>query len=396
LSVVQFNFPTPIKFGAGAVALLAETLREFGVARPLIVTDRGIVSLPPVTAPARALADAGLCVQVFGGIWGNPTASQAEAGAAAYKEHGADGIIAIGGGAALDVAKCIAVLAKHPGTLLEYDAFLPKPRPIDRDVPPIFTVPTTAGTGSEVGRSAVVSDDVTHQKKIIFSPKLLAKRVFLDPELTLSLPAKVTAATGMDALTHCVESYLHPMFHPMCDGIALEGLRLIARSLPRAVAFAKRVEAGDAAALADPTHIEARGEMLCAAMMGAVAFQKDLGVVHSCAHSLSTVADLHHGLANGIMIVVGMRFNKPVSAVKMATMAATVGAKDATADGFIAWLDTFRTELGIPRSLRAVGVTDAQVDALIENALADVCHTFGPRQPVTAQDFRQLFEEALG
>jgi alcohol dehydrogenase class IV len=391
LSVVQFNFPTPIKFGPGAVALLAETLREFGVTRPLIVTDRGIVSLPPVTGPARALA-----VQVFGGIWGNPTASQAEAGAAAYKAHGADGIVAIGGGAALDVAKCIAVLAKHPGTLLEYDAFLPNPRPIDLDVPPIFTVPTTAGTGSEVGRSAVVSDDVSHQKKIIFSPKLLAKRVFLDPELTLSLPAKVTAATGMDALTHCVESYLHPMFHPMCDGIALEGLRLIARSLPSAVAFAQRVEAADAAALTDPAHIEARGEMLCAAMMGAVAFQKDLGVVHSCAHSLSTVADLHHGLANGIMIVAGMRFNKPVSAVKMATMAATVGAKDATADGFIAWLDAFRGQIGIPRSLRAVGVTEAQLPALIENAMADVCHTFGPRQPVTAQDFRQLFEEALG
>jgi alcohol dehydrogenase class IV len=396
LSVVQFNFPTPIKYGPGAVALLADTLREFGVARPLIVTDRGIVSLPPVIGPARALADAGLAVRVFGGIWGNPTASQAEAGAAAYQAHGADGIVAIGGGAALDVAKCIAVLAKHPGTLLEYDAFLPKPRPIDLDVPPIFTVPTTAGTGSEVGRSAVVSDDITHQKKIIFSPKLLAKRVFLDPELSLSLPAKVTAATGMDALTHCVESYLHPMFHPMCDGIALEGLRLIARSLPRAVAFAQRVEGGDAAALADPAHVEARGEMLCAAMMGAVAFQKDLGVVHSCAHSLSTVADLHHGLANGIMIVVGMRFNKPVSAVKMATMAATVGAKDTTADGFIAWLDAFRSEIGIPRSLRAVGVTDAQLPALIENALADVCHTFGPRQPVTAQDFRQLFEEALG
>ncbi len=396
MSVVQFNFPTPIKYGAGAVALLAETLREFGVARPLIVTDKGIVSLPPVTGPARALADAGLAVQVFGGIWGNPTASQAEAGADAYKAHGADGIVAIGGGAALDVAKCVAVLANHPGKLLEYDAFLAQPRPIDRDVPPIFTVPTTAGTGSEVGRSAVVSDDVTHQKKIVFSPKLLAKRVFLDPELTLSLPAKVTAATGMDALTHCVESYLHPMFHPMCDGIALEGLRLIARSLPRAVTFAKRIETGDAAALADPAHLAARGEMLCAAMMGAVAFQKDLGLVHSCAHSLSTVADLHHGLANGIMIVAGMRFNKPVSAAKMATMATTVGAKDRTADGFIEWLDAFRGEIGIPRSLRAVGVTDAQLSALVDNALADACHTFGPRQPVTAQDFRQLFEEALG
>jgi len=396
VSVVQFNFPTPIKFGPGAVALLADTLREFGVARPLIVTDKGILNLPPVTGPARALAEAGLAVQVFGGIWGNPTAAQGEAGAVAYKAHRADGIVAIGGGAALDIAKCVAVLAEHPGKLLEYDAFLPNPRPIDLNVPPIFTVPTTAGTGSEVGRSAVVSDDVTHQKKIVFSPKLLAKRVFLDPELTLSLPAKVTAATGMDALTHCVESYLHPMFHPMCDGIALEGLRLIARSLPRAVAFAARVEAGDASALSEPAHVEARGEMLCAAMMGAVAFQKDLGVVHSCAHSLSTVADLHHGLANALMIVAGMRFYQSVSAAKMATIAAVVGAKDASADGFIAWLDAFRGEIGIPRSLRALGVSEAQLPALVENALADVCHTFGPRQPVTADDFRQLFQEALG
>ena len=395
MAIVQFNFPTPIKYGPGAVGLLPETLREFGVARPLIVTDRGIAALPPVTGPAQRLRDGDFAVDVFGGIWGNPTASQAEAGGAAYAAHRADGIVAIGGGAALDVAKCVAVLATHPGPLLDYDAFLPSPRPIDRDVPPIFTVPTTAGTGSEVGRSAVVSDDQTHQKKIIFSPKLLAKRVFLDPELTLELPSKVTAATGMDALTHCVESYLHPMFHPMCDGIALEGLRLIARSLPRAVAFARRLESGERAVLGDAAHLEARGEMLCAATMGAVAFQKDLGVVHSCAHALSTVADLHHGLANGIMIVAGMRFNQSVCAPKMATMAATVGAKDASADGFIAWLDRFRADVGIPRSLREVGVTREQVPALIENALADMCHTFNPRQPVTAQDFRQLFQEAL-
>lgn len=395
MGVVQFNFPTPIKYGPGATKHLPETLREFGVARPLIVTDKGIAALPPVTGTARLLKDAGLAVEVFSGVWGNPTVSQAEAGAAAYAAHRADGIVAIGGGAALDVAKCVAVLANHPAPLLDYEAFLPNPKPIDRDVPPIFTLPTTAGTGSEVGRSAVVSEDATHQKKIVFSPKLLAKRVFLDPELTLSLPAKVTAATGMDALTHCVESYLHAMFHPMCDGIALEGLRLVARSLPVAVSFAQRVEAGDRAALSAPEHLTARGEMLCAAMMGAVAFQKDLGVVHSCAHSLSTVADLHHGLANGIMIVAGMRFNQSVTAEKMAIMAQTVGAADPTADGFIAWLAQFRAKIGIPSSLRAVGVTPEQVPALVKNALADACHTFNPRQPVTEKDFDALFREAL-
>jgi alcohol dehydrogenase class IV len=395
MSVVQFNFPTVIKYGPGAVGLLPATLREYGVQRPLIVTDKGIVALPPVTGTAQLLREAGLAVEVFAGVWGNPTVSQATAGGAAYEAHGADGIVAIGGGAALDVAKCVAVLAHHPGELLAYEAFLVNPLPIDGEVPPIFTVPTTAGTGSEVGRSAVVSDDDTHQKKIIFSPKLLAKRVFLDPELTLSLPARVTAATGMDALTHCVESYLHTMFHPMCDGIALEGLRLVARSLPAVVGFAKRLEAGDQSVLTETEHVTARGEMLCAAMMGAVAFPKDLGVVHSCAHALSTVADLHHGLANGIMIVPGMRFNKPVSAEKMATMAAVVGASDVSADGFIAWLDEFRLRIGIPRSLRDVGVNSSQVGKLVKNALADACHTFNPRQPVTAQDFEALFDEAL-
>jgi len=395
MSVVQFNFPTVIKYGPGAVGLLPATLREHGLERPLIVTDKGIVGLPPVTGPAQLMRDAGLAVEVFGGVWGNPTVSQAVAGGAVYRSHRADSIVAIGGGAALDVAKCVAVLAHHPGELLAYEAFLPEPLPIDGQVPPIFTVPTTAGTGSEVGRSAVVSDDDTHQKKIIFSPKLLAKRVFLDPELTLSLPAKVTAATGMDALTHCVESYLHTMFHPMCDGIALEGLRLVARSLPTAVAFAKRLEAGDRSVLTDPAHLTARGEMLCAAMMGAVAFQKDLGVVHSCAHALSTVADLHHGLANGIMIVAGMRFNRSVSEQKMTTMAVTVGASEASADGFIAWLDSFRAEVGIPRSLREVGVSPEQIGELVKNALADACHTFNPRQPVTARDFEALFGEAL-
>ena len=395
MGLVQFNFPTPIKYGPGATRLLPETLREFGVARPLIVTDKGIAGLAPVTATAQLLRDAGFALEVFSGVWGNPTVSQADAGARAFAAHHADGIVAIGGGAALDVAKCIAVLAHHPGPLLDYEAFLPSPKPIDSEVPPIFTVPTTAGTGSEVGRSAVVSEDATHQKKIVFSPKLLARRVFLDPELSLSLPANVSAATGMDALTHCVESYLHPMFHPMCDGIALEGLRLIARALPRAVAFAQRVEAGDARALEAPEHLEARGEMLCAATMGAVAFQKDLGVVHSCAHSLSTVADLHHGLANGIMIVAGMRFNQSVSAQKMAIMAQTVGADETSADGFIAWLARFRAGIGIPSSLREVGVTPEQIPSLVQNALADVCHTFNARQPVTAQDFEALFRAAL-
>jgi alcohol dehydrogenase class IV len=393
MTIHTYNFPTTIHYGAGAIQLLGDTLEEIGAKRPLLVTDRGLVGLPPLASALAALS--GVDCAVYSEISGNPLVSQADAGVSTYRLHQADAIISLGGGAALDVAKCIAVLVNHPGGLLEYEAFLPAPRPIDREVPPMIAVPTTAGTGSEVGRSAVVSDDQTHQKKIIFSPRLLAKRVLLDPELTVGLPAKVTAATGMDALTHCVESYLSNGFQPMCDGIALEGVRLISRHLPQAVNFARRVEQGDAAALSEPEHVEARGMMLNAAMMGAVAFQKDLGVVHSCAHALSTVADLHHGLANGVMLPYGMRFNAEVSAGPMAILAEVAGAKEKSAAGFITWLSSFAAELGIPRSLSELGVSAAAMPRLVEVAVADACHQFNPRR-VTAADFERIFREAIG
>ncbi len=394
MTIYKYNFPTTIHYGAGAIELLPGLLLDLGVKRPLLVTDRSLLTLPPI-ARTRALLKLEADTAIFAEIWGNPLVSQAVAGAEAYRAHGADAIVAVGGGAALDVAKCVAVLVNHPGELLEYEAFLPAPRPIDREVPPIIAVPTTAGTGSEVGRSAVVSDDVTHQKKIIFSPRLLARCVLLDPELTLGLPAKITAATGMDALTHCVESYLAKGFHPMCDGIALEGARLIARFLPQAVDFARRLEGGENGVLTDPAHVEARGMMLNAAMMGAVAFQKDLGVVHSCAHALSTVADLHHGLANGVMIAHGMRFNAEVSAERMAVLAEVVGARSKDAGGFIEWLVAFGRELGIPSSLRELGVKSEQLPKLVEVALLDACHQFNPRR-VQAADFERIFREAMG
>ena len=221
-------------------------------------------------------------------------------------------MIGLGGGAALDVAKAIALMAVHPGDVLEYAWDHPQVRPIEHELPYFVALPTTAGTGSEVGRSSVISDDATHIKKIIFSPRLLAKAVFADPELTLDLPPHITAATGMDALTHNVESYLSPAYHPLCDGIALEGVRIAARSLRTAVR--------------EPHNLQARADMMMSSMMGAIAFQKDLGAVHSCAHALSTVADLHHGLANGIMIDHVMRFNLSAATAKMAELAHVVGA----------------------------------------------------------------------
>ncbi|HEX6272757.1 MAG TPA: iron-containing alcohol dehydrogenase, partial [Polyangiaceae bacterium] len=258
MAISQFSFPTRIQSGPGAVGLVAGALADAGKKRPLIVTDRGLAPLAPVTGTRQKLADAGLDVAVFSGIWGNPTKSQVAAGAEAYRAHGADCVVGLGGGAALDVAKAILVLVNHPGDLFDYEDEKPGSKPIDREIPYWVSVPTTAGTGSEVGRSAVVSDDQTHVKKIIFSPRLLAQRVFLDPELTVELPASVTAATGMDALTHLVEAYLAKDFHPLCDGVALAGLTLAARHLAPAVAYARRIEAGERALLGDAAHVEAR------------------------------------------------------------------------------------------------------------------------------------------
>ncbi len=389
MTISRFSFPTPIHFGPGASRLVAAHLAEHGIRRPLVVTDRGIAPLPLLQAFVAGLA--GLDVAVFSEIWGNPVRSQVADGAAAYKRHAADAVIGLGGGAALDVAKAVALMATHPGDILEYAWDHPQLRPIDQPIPHFVALPTTAGTGSEVGRSSVVSDDVTHVKKIIFSPKLLARAVFADPELTLDLPAGITAATGMDALAHNVESYLSPEYHPLCDGIALEGVRIAARALPVAVR--------------DGRNLQARSDMLMSSMMGAIAFQKDLGAVHSCAHALSTVADMHHGLANGIMIDHVMRFNLPAATAKMAELARVAGVAGAVgmADGdaaqaFIAWLVQLKTELGIPGTLgahkAARPVSRADIPALTDVAIRDGCHATNPRK-CTREDFERIFAEAM-
>jgi alcohol dehydrogenase class IV len=278
------------------------------------------------------------------------------------------------------MAKAIALMATHPGDLFDYEDEKPGARSIDGPIPYFVAMPTTSGTGSEVGRSAVVSDDETHVKKIIFSPKLLAKAVFADPELTLDLPAKVTAATGMDALTHCVEAYLAKGYHPICDGIALEGLRLAARSLAKAVR--------------EPKNLEARGDMMMSSMMGAIAFQKGLGVTHSCAHALSTVADLHHGLANGVMIDYALKHNVKAVPERFTAMAQVVGLKDTSPESFLRWLTGLKAELGIPAKLSGAGVKQDQLNRLVGIAIVDACH---PSNPVacTKQDFERIFTEAL-
>lgn len=378
MSIYRFSFPTQIFFGPGARNQVREHLQAQKFSRPLIVTDRGVAGLPLFQSWVKTLAP--LEVAVFSEIFGNPVKGQVTAGVEAFKNHKADSIIGIGGGAALDVAKAVALMATHPGDLFDYEDEKPGGRPIDQAIPYWIALPTTSGTGSEVGRSAVVSDEKTHIKKIIFDPKLLAKSVFADPEWTLALPANITAATGMDALTHCVEAYLAKGYHPLCDGIALEGLRLAAEHLVKAVK--------------SPESIEARGGMMMSSMMGAIAFQKGLGLTHSAAHALGTVTDMHHGLANGIMINYALPFNLKAVPERFCTMAITVGLKDPTPEGFIRWLSELKEQVGIPRKLSNASVKPDQLEALVKVAFADSCHGNNP-VPVTADDFRNIFKAAL-
>jgi len=377
VTVHTFSFPTRIHFGPGARLRIGADLQAQGLKRPLVVTDRGLAALPVFAELLASLSP--LDAAPFSGVAGNPVASQVRAGVEAFRAHGADAIVGMGGGAALDVAKAVALMVRHPGELFDYEDGLAHARPVDQPVPYWVAVPTTAGTGSEVGRSAVISDDRTRVKKVIFAPALLARAVFADPEVTLGLPKAVTAATGMDALTHCIEAYLAKAYHPICDGIALEGLRLGARALPRCVET--------------PGDLQARGSMMMSSMMGAIAFQKGLGVVHSCAHALSAVADLHHGFANGLMIEPALRFNLPAVPERFRILAQTVGL-DGDGEAFLRWLTDLKQTIGIPRGPAEAGVEPAEMGRLAELAFADTCHLNNPR-PCTPEDFRRLWGEAF-
>ena len=377
MKIARFSFPTDIYFGAGASKSVGDHLRERGLVRPIVVTDKALAQLP-VLKDFVAQLGAGLDAHVYTGVQGNPTASQVMQGRDAFRAHKADSVIGFGGGAALDVSKGVALMATHDGEVLEYAWDHPSVRAIQNELPYIVAVPTTSGTGSEVGRSSVVSDDTTHVKRVIFSPKLLAKAVFADPALTLELPPNVTAATGMDALTHNIESYLSPAFHPLCDGIALEGVRIAARALPTAVKNGRT--------------LAARADMMMASMMGAIAFQKDLGAVHSCAHALGAVCDLHHGLANALMLEPVMRFNLEAAHDKFAELAHVASA--GTAEDFIPWLLQLKRDIGIASSLSAVGVQKSQIAQLVDIAEKDICHQTNPR-PCTRADFERFFEQAL-
>lgn len=379
MELQTFSFPTQIHFGPGARVRVSELLDQWGMERPLIVTDRQVAQLAIFSDLDERLRVAGLEVGVFADLDSNPTRAQVAEGSLALRTHHADAIVALGGGAALDVAKAIALMAHHPGELFDYCYGEEGARPVDQRIPLLIAVPTTAGTGSEVGRSAVIAEDVSHLKRLVFSPRLMPTAAVVDPELTLELPRHVTAATGMCALAHNVEAYLATGYNPLCDGIALEGVRLVARALARAVET--------------PDDLSARGDMMSAALMGAAAFQKGLGISRSMAQALSAVCDLHHGLGVAILLPHALAFNAPVVEGRLGRLADATGVGGG-ASGFISWVQELGARVGIPERLGQVGVSERHLPPLARAAAADVCYALNPR-PVTEGDFQRLFSEAL-
>jgi len=382
MALSSFSFPTTTLFGAGAVAQLPARLKHLGMSRPLVVTDGGLVATDAFRSLARTLGEAGQGKDwfVYSGVHPNPVENDVRESAKEYRRHRCDGVIALGGGSPLDAGKAARLLIRRPD--LDFAAFYDESD--WSGLPPFVAIPTTAGTGSEVGRSSVITLDATKRKAVLFHPELLAKAVILDPELTIGLPPKLTAATGADALTHCIESYTCPAFHPMCDGIALEGIRLIVDALPRAYQNGR--------------DLDARGRMLVAASMGAVAFQKDLGVVHSMAHPLSTLFGMHHGLANALCLVAGMKFcaaAKPglYRRVGIACGLEVMSCSDAEADQrTIGFMAEFLAALGLASALRDHGVKAELLEELVTQAVDDPCHKTNA-VPVSAEDFRRLYRQ---
>ncbi len=375
----QYNFPTIIRFGPGSSNELPDYLLKNNIRQPLIVTDSIVAELSffkRIVAKVRAKQ---VKAEVFDAIHKNPVKSDVYKGVDVYDVLNCDAVIGIGGGAALDVARAIVLRVYHRDDLFVYDDLVGGDVFVTNEVPHFITLPTTAGTGSEVGRSAIIADDETHQKKILFSPKLLAKIVFADPLLTMEVPPAITAATGMDALTHSLEAFLVNMEHPMCDGIALEAIRLIQQSLEKAVVA---------------PDIEARSKMLIASLMGAVAFQKGLGVVHSLAHPLSSLLDTHHGLANAINLPYGMQYNSEGLEAKFKRIAQALELSEQTGYAVVQYLFDLNSRIHIPHKLSAIGVREEHIETLSDLARADFAHPNNPK-PVSREDFKQLYLQAL-
>ena len=374
--VGNWSYPTAIKFGAGRIAELAEACGQAGIKKPLLVTDRGLASLPITAATLDILEAAGLGRALFAEVDPNPNELNLAAGVAAYTAGGHDGVIAFGGGSGLDLGKMVAFMAGQTRPGWDFEDIGDWWTRADADaIAPIIAVPTTAGTGSEVGRASVITNSETHAKKIIFHPKVLPSVVICDPELTVGMPPAITAGTGLDAFAHCVEAYSSPHYHPMSQGIALEGMRLVKEYLPRAYA--------------DGTDLEARAQMMSAAMMGATAFQKGLGAIHAMSHPIGAHFNSHHGTTNAVCMPAVLAFNAPAIRDRFDQAAAYLGIEGGF-DGFCTFVQDLNDSLGIPRSLRELGVAEDAIPALVKDALADPSCGGNPI-PLTEENVAVLF-----
>jgi alcohol dehydrogenase len=377
----NWSYPTAVRFGAGRIAELGEACGAAGITRPLLVTDRGLAALPITGRALDVLEEHGFGRAAFAEVDPNPDEGNLAAGLAAWREGGHDGVVAFGGGSALDLGKAIAFMAGQTRPVWDFEDVGDWWTRADAEaIAPGVAVPTTAGTGSEVGRAAVLTNSATHEKKIIFHPRMLPVAVVADPELTVGMPPAVTAGTGMDAFAHCLEAYSSPHFHPMSHGIALEGMRLVVEYLPRAYR--------------DGADLAARAQMMAAAAMGAVAFQKGLGAIHSLSHPLGAVYGLHHGTLNAVVMPAVLRLNRPAVEERLGRAAAYLGA-GSTFDDFFAASMRLRAEVGIPATLGAMGVTADRLDELVPMALADPTRGGNPVE-LTPENVRALFLECIG
>lgn len=376
----NWNYPTSVRFGVGRIAELADAVKSAGMTAPLIVTDPTLAKMAMVKDAAAALAGAGLKAAVFSDVRPNPVAANIEAGVAAYRAGRHDGVVAFGGGSALDAGKMIAFMPGQKRPMWDFeDVGDWWTRADSSAIAPIVAVPTTAGTGSEVGRAAVVTDEATHTKKVIFHPKMMPQVTICDPALTVGMPAFITAGTGMDALAHCLEAYCGPFYHPLADGIAVEGIRLVKENLPRAVA--------------DGSDLEARAHMMSAAAMGATAFQKALGAIHSLSHPVGALHDTHHGMTNAVFMPYVLVFNREAIEPKIARLAAYIGL-NASFEAFLDWVLWLRKEIGVPHTLRDFGVDDRHADLIARMAPKDPTAGGNP-VPLDEAAARRIFDAAL-
>jgi alcohol dehydrogenase len=376
----NWSYPTAIKFGAGRIKELADHCKAVGMKKPLLVTDRGLAPMAITQNALDILEAAGLGRAIFADVDPNPNDKNLGAGVKAFKDGGHDGVVAFGGGSGLDLGKAVAFMAGQTRPVWDFEDIGDWWTRANSDgIAPIVAVPTTAGTGSEVGRASVITNSETHTKKVIFHPKFLPSVTICDPELTVGMPKVITAGTGMDAFAHCLEAYCSPFYHPMSQGIALEGMRLVKEFLPRAYK--------------DGSDIEARANMMSAAAMGAVAFQKGLGAIHSLSHPVGAIYNTHHGMTNAVVMPPVLRFNRPAIEGRIANAAAYLGIGGGF-DGFYDYVLQLRFELGVPDKLRALGVGMDRIDEMAEMAIVDPTAGGNPVE-LTLDSAKGLFAECI-